>query len=154
VAEIDSKAPVKSASELEIEAPPEVVWDVLTGFADWPSWNPDVKSMSFQGELEPGSEFRWKAGPSTIVSTLQRVEAPRAIEWTGRTMSIKAFHVWRLEPRNGKTFVRTDESFDGLLARVLRGSLQKTLDKSLEEGLQRLKAEAERRARARSSPSG
>jgi hypothetical protein len=65
-------------------------------------------------------------------------------------MGIKAFHVWRLEPRNGQTSVRTEESFDGLVARLLRGSLQKTLDKSLEEGLQHLKAEAERRAR----PSG
>jgi hypothetical protein len=148
VAEIDQKAPVKSLNEVEIEASPEVVWDVLTTFEAWSSWNPEVKSMSFQGELEPGSEFRWKAGPAKIVSTLQRVEAPRAIEWTGRTMGIKAFHTWRLEPRNGKTFVRTEESFDGLLARLLRGSLQKTLDKSLEEGLQHLKAEAERRARS------
>jgi uncharacterized protein YndB with AHSA1/START domain len=148
VAEIDQKAPVKGASEVEIAAPPEVVWDVLTKFDAWPSWNPEVKSMSFQGELEPGSEFRWKAGPSKLVSTLQRVEAPRAIEWTGRTMGIKAFHIWRLEPRNGKTVVRTEESFDGVLARLLRGSLQKTLDKSLEEGLQHLKAESERRARS------
>jgi hypothetical protein len=146
VAEIDHRAPVKSASELEVDAPPEVVWDVLTRFEDWPSWNPDVKSMSFQGALEPGSEFRWKAGPAKVVSTLQRVEPPRAVEWTGRTMGIKAFHVWRLEPRNGKTFVRTEESFAGLVARLLRGSLQKTLDKSLAEGLRYLKAEAERRA--------
>lgn len=147
MAEIDENAPVKSASEIEIEAPPEVVWDVLTGFEDWPSWNPGVKSMSFQGALEPGSEFRWKAGPGRLVSTLKRVEPSRAIEWTGRTMSIKALHVWRLEPRNGTTFVRTEESFDGLVARLLRGSLQKTLDKALEESLQHLKAEAERRAR-------
>jgi len=139
---------VKSASQVEIDAQPEVVWDVLTTFEAWPSWNPDVKSLSFRGELEPGSEFRWKAGPAKLVSTLQRVEPPRAIEWTGRTMGIKAFHIWRLESRNGKTFVRTEESFDGLLARLLRGSLQKTLDKSLEEGLQHLRAEAARRARS------
>jgi uncharacterized protein YndB with AHSA1/START domain len=148
VVEIDQRAPVKSASEVEIDAQADVVWDVLTKFEAWPSWNPDVKSMSFEGGLEPGSEFRWKAGPAKLVSTLQRVEAPRAIEWTGRTMGIKAFHIWQLKPRNGKTFVRTEESFHGLLARLLRGSLQKTLDKSLEEGLQHLKVEAERRARS------
>ncbi|HLM36203.1 MAG TPA: SRPBCC family protein [Gaiellaceae bacterium] len=148
MAEIDQKAPVKSGTEVEIEASPEVVWDVLTTFEAWPSWNPDVKSMDFQGGLAPGSEFRWRAGPSRLVSTLQRVEAPRAIEWTGRTTSIKALHIWRLEPRNGNTLVRSEESFDGLLARLLRGPLQKTLDKSLEKGLQHLKAEAERRARS------
>jgi hypothetical protein len=51
-----------------------------------------------------------------------------------------------LEPRNGGTSVQTEETFSGLLARLFRGQLQKTLDKSLEEGLEHLKGEAERRA--------
>ena len=55
-------APVRSTAEVEIDAPPQAVWDVLTDFQSWPHWNPDVKSMSFAGPLAPGSEFRWKAG--------------------------------------------------------------------------------------------
>jgi hypothetical protein len=42
--------------------------------------------------------------------------------------------------------VRTEESFFGRLARLLRGPLQKTLDKSFADGLERLKREAERRS--------
>lgn len=61
-------------------------------------------------------------------------------------MSIKAIHEWRLEPRDGGTFVETEETYSGVVARLLRGPLQKTLDKALEDGLQRLKREAERRA--------
>jgi uncharacterized protein YndB with AHSA1/START domain len=143
-----SGAPVRSRSEIEIAAPPEVVWDVLTRFEQWPQWNPEVKSMSYDGPLAPGSEFRWKAGPGTIVSTLELVDPPRAVSWRGRTMSIKALHEWRLEPRDGGTHVETEESFSGLLARLFRGQLQKTLDKSLSDGLERLKGEAERRAAA------
>jgi uncharacterized protein YndB with AHSA1/START domain len=143
-----SEAPVRSSREIEIAAPPEVVWDVLTRFEDWPQWNLEVKSMSFHGPVTPGSEFRWKAGPGTIVSTLERVEPPRFISWRGRTMSIKAMHEWHLEPRDGGTHLRTEETFSGLLARLFRGQLQKTLDKSLEEGLEHLKREAERRAEA------
>jgi uncharacterized protein YndB with AHSA1/START domain len=143
-----SEAPVRSSQEIEIAAPPEIVWDVLTGFEQWPNWNPDVKSMSFAGPVAPGSEFRWKSGPGTIVSTLEQVEPPRHVSWRGRTMSIKANHEWRLEPRDGGTLVQTDESFSGLLARLFRGNLQKTLDKSLVEGLEHLKREAERRADA------
>jgi hypothetical protein len=104
--------------------------------------------MSFDGPLAPGSEFRWKAGPGTIVSTLQQVEPLRRITWLGRTMSIKAIHEWRLEPRDGETFVETEETYSGLVARLFRGQLQKTLDEALEEGLQHLKREAERRAGA------
>ena len=138
-------APVKSRVELKIAAPPERVWDILTRFQDWPRWNPDVKSMAFDGPVAPGSEFRWKAGPGTIVSTLEVVEPPRYIRWRGHTMSINAVHEWRLEPSDGGTRVETEESFSGLLARLLRRQLQKTLDKSLRDGLEHLKREAERR---------
>ena len=142
------EAPVSSTRSIDISAPPEVVWDVLTRFGDWPKWNPDVKSMSFDGPVEPGSTFRWKAGPGTIVSTLEQVDPPRHVRWRGKTMSIKAMHEWRLEPRDGGTHVETEETFSGLLARLMHGSLQKTLDRSLEQGLERLKRESERRASA------
>jgi uncharacterized protein YndB with AHSA1/START domain len=138
-------APVRSKRELEIAAPPEVVWEVLTGFEQWPKWNPEVKSMKIDGPVAPGTEFRWKSGPGTIVSTLEQVDPPRYIRWRGRTLSVKAIHEWRLEPANGGTRVETDESFSGFLARLFRGSLQKTLDRSTESGLEHLKREAERR---------
>ena len=37
----------------------------------WPSWNPDVKSVTMEGPVQPGTVFRWKAGPSSLTSTLQ-----------------------------------------------------------------------------------
>jgi uncharacterized protein YndB with AHSA1/START domain len=141
-----SNAPVSSTRSIDIATPPEVVWDVLTRLGDWPQWNPDVKSMSFDGPLEPRSTFRWKAGPGTIVSTLEEVDPPRYVRWRGKTMSIKAMHEWRLEPRDGGTHVETKETFSGLLPRLMRGSLQKTLDRSLEEGLEHLKRASEQRA--------
>ena len=101
--------------------------------------------MDLQGGIAEGTQFRWKAGPGTITSTIRRVEAPRLIAWTGKTLGINAMHEYHLEPRDGKTFVRTEESYEGLVARLLRRSLQKTLDTALEEGLRHLKAEAERR---------
>ena len=143
---IDQAAAISGSDQIEIEAPQETVWEVLATFEDWPSWNPDVKSMSIEGPVAPGTEFRWKAGPGTITSTLQHVDRPRVIAWTGRTFGVNAFHVWRLEPRDGKTFVQTDETFDGLIARLFRGRMGKTLAQGLESGLRHLKAEAERRA--------
>jgi uncharacterized protein YndB with AHSA1/START domain len=139
------EASVRSKREVEIAAPREVVWEVLTGFEQWPDWNPDVKSMSLEGPVAPGSEFRWKAGPGTIVSTLEQVDPPRYLRWRGRTLSIKAVHEWHFEPSNGGTRVETEESFSGLLARLFRGPLQKTLDRSTESGLEHLKRESERR---------
>ena len=141
-------ASVRSKREIDIAAPAEVVWEVLTDFDRWQEWNPEVKSMSYKGPLAPGAMFRWKAGPGTIVSTVEELDRPRYIRWRGRTLSIAAVHEWRFEGRDGGTHVETDESFSGTLARLLRGSLQKQLDRALEDGLEHLKREAERRAAA------
>jgi hypothetical protein len=47
----------------------------------------------------------------------------------------------------------TEERFSGTLARLLRGMLQKTLDKSLDEGFEHLTREAELRARRQDAAS-
>jgi uncharacterized protein YndB with AHSA1/START domain len=144
VSDINRQAPVVSATEIEIAAPPDAVWDTLTAFERWPSWNRDVKSMTVQGDVAPGSVFRWKAGPGTITSTIQEVDPPRLIVWTGKTLGIRAVHAWHLDPEDGTTRVRTEESYEGVVVRLLRRSLQKTLDRALADGLRYLKAEIER----------
>jgi uncharacterized protein YndB with AHSA1/START domain len=143
--EINPLAPVVGSCEIEIAAAPEVAWDVLTAIARWPNWNPAVKSASFDGEVDEGAAFRWKAGPGTITSTIRDVERPRRIAWTGTSFGVKAIHVHTFEQRDGGTVVRTEESYDGLVARLFRRRLQTVLDTTLEGELQHLKAEAERR---------
>ena len=142
---INHAAPIVARSETEIVAAREVVWRVLTGIEQWPAWNPEVKSVAMKGGLRQGAQFRWRAGPGTITSTLQHVDAPSRIAWSGTSFGIEAMHVYALEPHDAVTLVRTEESYDGLVARIFRGRLQKALERSLETGLRHLKAEAERR---------
>jgi uncharacterized protein YndB with AHSA1/START domain len=137
---------VVSAAEVDVDAPIERVWAALTAIDRWPEWNPDVTSASIDGPVAPGTTFRWKAGPGTITSRLEHVDPPRVIAWTGKTLGIRALHVWRLEARGGHTHVQTEESYDGLVARMLRRSLQKRLDTALTDGARWLKQEAERSA--------
>jgi carbon monoxide dehydrogenase subunit G len=146
--EINARAPVVASSEIEVAATPEAAWAVLTEIERWPSWNPAITSVSFEGALDEGSEFRWKAGPGTIRSTIRDLDAPWRIAWTGTSLGIKAIHVHTLERSDGGTLVRSEESYDGLVARLFRGKLQKTLDGSLRSGLEHLKAEAERQERS------
>ena len=141
------QAPVFGASEIEIAAEPDAVWEVLTDFEQWPSWNPDVKSMSIDGAVAPGTDFHWKSGRASITSTIRRVERPRVIAWTGKTFGMSAIHVYRLDMRNGGTIVHTEESFEGWLARLLRGQLKKTLQDALNTGLELLKTRVEATAR-------
>jgi hypothetical protein len=142
---INTLAPVNGAADGEIDAAPELAWDVLTALESSPSWNPDIRSIAVDSSLREGTTFRWKAGPATITSTVRDVDAPRRIAWTGKTLGIRAVHVYRFEAREGTTLVQTEESYDGLVARLFRGLFQKTLDRALESGLAHLKTEAERR---------
>jgi uncharacterized protein YndB with AHSA1/START domain len=144
--EIDSSASAIASSEIDVHAPPAAVWQVLTDFAAWPSWNPDVKSVEIDGPLAPGTTFRWKAGPGTITSTLREVHPPRRIVWTGKTLGIRAIHVYELKPRDDVTLVRSAESWDGLVVRLLRRRMSKTLAETTAAGLEHLRREAERQA--------
>ena len=144
--EVDRNAPVVAEARITIAAKPDVVWAAIADLERWPAWNPDVESMSLDGPVAEGTTFRWKAGPSTITSTLRSVDPPREIGWTGRAVGIEAVHVWRFEANDGETLATTAESWDGRLPRLLRRPMRKQLQKALDAGLPNLKAEAERRS--------
>ena len=141
--DIEADAPVTATAAIDIAAPPERIWEIMTAFEQWPSWNPDVEWAEIDGDPTAGTAFRWKAGPGVIRSRLSRVEAPRRIEWTGKTMGIRAVHVWRLDPSGDGTTVVTEESWNGLIPRLFRGYSTRTLERSLRSGLDALKAAAE-----------
>jgi uncharacterized protein YndB with AHSA1/START domain len=146
--DINRKAPATAAGEIQIAAGPETVWDVLTDINGWPRWNADVKSARMEGPLAVGSTFRWKSGLASLTSTFQAVEPPSEIGWTGTTMSIKAVHVFRLEPRDGGTFVRSEESWEGFIASMLKGYSHKNIQSAISSILAGLKREAESRSQA------
>jgi hypothetical protein len=144
--EINRNAPATAEGELRIDADPQTVFAVVSAIDQWPSLNPDVKSVSVEGPVQPGTVFRWKAGPSTLTSVLQVVDPPREIAWTGTTMGIKAVHVFQFRASDGGTMARSEESWEGLIASLLKGYSRKTLDKGIRSVLANLKTEAERRA--------
>jgi uncharacterized protein YndB with AHSA1/START domain len=146
--DINRNAPATAEGELRIAADPQTVFAVISGIDQWPAWNPDIKSVTLQGPVKPGTVFRWKSGPSSLTSTVQVVDPPREIAWTGTTMGIKAVHVFRFQASDGGTLARSEESWEGLLASVLKGYSRKTLDKGIRSVLAHLKTEAERRAAA------
>jgi hypothetical protein len=65
--------------------------------------------------------------------------------WNKSVSKIRATHVWELEEKGQGTQVHTEESFEGLVARLFRGFSRKTLAKALDQGVSALKAGAESR---------
>ena len=146
--DIDQNAPVIAHEQILIAADAQTVWDVLSDIEHWPSWNEAVRSVAVHGPVAPGTSFRWKAGPGTIKSRIAEVDAPRRIVWTGVTLGIRAVDAFSFEAAEGGTLVHQTESWDGLLARLFRSRMERTLRSGLRDGLRSLKAEAERQAGA------
>jgi hypothetical protein len=63
-------------------------------------------------------------------------------------MGLNVIHVYRLEPSDGKTIVRTDESVGGLPTRLFCKPIKRRMDTVIDVGPRSLKTEAERRAAA------
>ena len=136
--EITANAPVVSRQEMLILAPIETIWDFQTDIAAWPSWQPSVVRVKAPRTLEVGSVFIWETQGTEITSTVQEIEAPRRIVWTGPATGMQAIHKWTFTQMDDGVMVRTEESFDGPGVEANKASLQKMLDASLVEWLQNL----------------
>lgn len=142
--DINRRAPAVASAEILVRAPLDIVWSVQTNIGEWSRWNPEVEYVDMEGPLAPGTGFRWKAGGAAISSELQEVEPKRRIVWTGKLLGIRAIHVWTFVEQAEGVLVRTEESFDGLLARLFAKSMRHMLSSALIKGLEALKAECER----------
>jgi hypothetical protein len=143
--DIDQGAPIKARGSVDVAAPANDVWAVMTEFHRWPCWNPQIGETKLEGPLAPGTRFRWRSGRSAIKSVLRTVDPPRELGWSGKTMGIHAEHVWRLEPTSTGVRVTTAESWRGWPTRVMRKRMTRVLDDAIASGLGNLKVEAERR---------
>jgi len=143
----DPKAPAYARHAIEVSAPPETVWSLLSDIDHWSAWHPDIGEARLDGPLAPGSTFRWKSRGTAITSRLEDVTPPRRLAWTGRASGASARHVWTLEPHGEGATVTTEESFNGPIVLLLRFVMQRTLDDSLRAWLERLKSAAEEGSR-------
>jgi len=57
--QIDRNAPVKTSTEIDVQAPPDKAWRVLTDIDNWPKWQPAVSAAKIDGPLQTGTNFTW-----------------------------------------------------------------------------------------------
>jgi hypothetical protein len=109
-------------SAIEIRAPIETVWGVLTDFAAYPDWNPHIRRVL--GTVAQGSRLAIHTRPPggrTIVMRprVTKWAPPTELRWRATFLNGRLFageHGFRLEP-TGASRVRfvQDETFSGLL---------------------------------------
>jgi hypothetical protein len=138
----DQQRRVITRDEILIHAPMEIIWDIQTDVARWPSWQPDVDGAQAEGPLAVGSMFRWQTAGLDITSTVEEVDAPRRIVWGRPAQRIVAVHVWTLDPQEDGVLVRTEESSEGEPVTAQANVMQSAPDGSLRTWLENLKRTA------------
>ena len=147
--DIDVNAPVITRDEVLIDAPLGTIWSLQSDISSWSEWLPDIDASTVEGPLEVGTIFRWQTYGLSIESTIQEIDAPRRIVWSGLAQSITAIHAWTMTPSEDRVLVHTEESWDGDPVRAQPEEMQQTLDGSLRAWLQNLKHKAEAQAQGR-----
>lgn len=119
---------------IEIEAPPEAVWAVLTDWPAYPDWNPFVVTLT--GEPTLGARLEARLQPvggraMTFRPRVVAVEPNQHFAWLGRLGLPRIFdgeHHFVLEPTGAGTRFVQYEEFRGIAVPLLRRSLGKTID--------------------------
>jgi hypothetical protein len=137
-------------TEIEINASPERVWDVLTDFGRFGEWNPFIKSV--EGKPAAGSRLRIRIQPPggremTFRPKILRCEPGQELRWLGRKLVRGVFegqHTFKIEPIDAKhvRFIQR-ERFKGLLVPFVSRSLDSETKRGFNEMNRALKARAE-----------
>jgi hypothetical protein len=113
-------------TEIEINAPINNVWNILTEFDKYPSWNPFIKSIN--GEVKEGSIFKVTlqqpgSKPITLSPRCLKFEKESEFRWLGHLLFPGLFdgeHIFILEKLDtNKTKLIQKENFKGILVPLL-----------------------------------
>jgi uncharacterized protein YndB with AHSA1/START domain len=143
--DIDRAAPVIAHHEIDIQAPPELVWRTHADVNAWPSWHPDITEAHLEGPFESGNAFDWRSYGFAVTSTIYAVADRSRVLWGGTANGITGVHEWTFTETPSGTHVTTSESFAGEPVEADSPSMQTLLDASLQAWLEHLKQAAEAR---------
>ena len=137
-------------SEIEIDAPAERVWYLLTDFASYPQWNPFIRRIS--GEPTKGERLEARIEPPggrgmTFKPKVLNAEPNRELRWLGHLLVAGLFdgeHSFTIQPleENRIRFIQR-EAFKGLLVPLFARSLETNTQRGFEEMNHALKVRAE-----------
>src|SRR3990172_6000852 len=121
-------------TEIEINAPAQRVWQVLTDLAGYAEWNPMIRRAS--GEIRTGSRLKIYFNPSgsrgrTFRPKLLVVEPNRELRWQGQPgvpYIIESEHFFLITPAgDNKILLTHDMIFYGLITPFIKNILIKSI---------------------------
>lgn len=141
-------------TEIDISAPENIVWEVISDLDGWARWNPIMKAS---GTLAPGERLHVTlSAPGGKAMSFDPVvvlfDEGREFRWRSRKPFglLDSEHGFRIVPEGpDQCSFEQFEVFGGLLGRSMFSRLSKELDIGFEAMNRMLRREAEKRARER-----
>lgn len=137
-------------TEIEIDARPDRVWEVLSDFPRHGEWNPFIRTI--EGELRRGARLSVRLGPPggkvfAFLPTVLEVVPNARLRWKGTLWLPGIFdgeHIFELEPIGGGRGTRLvqREEFRGVLVPLFA----KSLDTDTRRGFEAMNAALKQRA--------
>lgn len=138
-------------TEIDILAPPEKVWAILTDIGQWQEWSPTINAS--QGEASVGSTLaitmmskeEGKDGPKYSPKIIQ-LDEPTYFHWRAHMMAGFVFtndKIIELEKTENGTRLIHKETFKGLMAALMKGQMSKGVPPMLDTMNEALKQQAE-----------
>ena len=118
------------STQIDINAPAQQVWSVVTDFESYKSWNPLLSEV--EGELVVGGDLRVQAGfaPMPVPATVTVVDKHNRFEWEDHVplnLLTPVFSVRLLPLPENRTRVVIAETFTGPLLPILGRRLDKQM---------------------------
>ncbi len=138
-------------TRIEINASPEKVWQVLTDFKNYPSWNPFIKSL--EGEMIVGRNFNVRIEPPeaqgmSFKPVLLAFEPAKEFRWKGKLLVRGLFdgeHQFTLiKNSDGSTTLIQSEKFSGILVPLFSKMINNNTRKGFELMNEKMKVLAEK----------
>jgi len=103
------------SSKVQINAKPDVVWDLLTDARKWHEWEPNCTRIDGNIALGEQLKIHTKLSKRVFPAKVSQLEAPRWMVWAW-AMPFGMFRgerTFRLTPHKGGTEVYCGEEFSG-----------------------------------------
>ena len=138
-------------TEIEISAPPEKVWAILTNFNHWIEWNTTITKASGETAINAQLNITMsneKGKDSNAYSPIiTQLEAPKRLRWQAKMMAnflFKNEKLVELEATETGTKMMHTEFFSGLMVKAFWGKMKDGVPLIMNKMNQDLKAAAEK----------
>ncbi len=138
-------------TEVHINAKPEKVWQVFTCFADYPSWNPFIKSI--ERKVAEGQKIKVRIEPpggrgASFYPRVLSYKPNKELSWLGHLLFKGIFdgaHCFQLvDNLDGTTTFKQSEKFSGILVPLFKKQISVNTKNGFVQMNQKLKELAER----------